>query len=206
MVLQTYNTRCRMSYCTYITTSRMILFAYPSYYDTAMVLRVIPSTRIIITCIPSQYYVQEILTRLTSRDHARKSIQFWFDPKPCQYHRQWPCRCRGETCGLRTLHWSPPSSLRVISVRQSRFSCILGGKMGGKHSRASSQSLSQPSNLGSELTENRQKEVILCRLRHTYATHGHILRGEERPLCLRCYVPLAVAHVFFFCLVRILEK
>ena len=70
--------------------------------------------------------------------------------------------------------------------------------MGGKHSRASSQSLSQPSNLGSELTENRQKEVILCRLRHTYATHGHILRGEERPLCLRCYVPLAVAHVFFF--------
>lgn len=80
MVLQTYNTRCRMSYCTYITTSRMILFAYPSYYDTAMVLRVIPSTRIIITCIPSQYYVQDILTRLTSRDHARKLIQFCLIP------------------------------------------------------------------------------------------------------------------------------
>ena len=69
--------------------------------------------------------------------------------------------------------------------------------MGGKHSRASSQSLSQPSNLGSELTENRQKEVILYRLRHTYATHGHILRGEERPLCLRCYVPLVWLMCFF---------
>ena len=42
---------------------------------------------------------------------------------------------------------------------------------------------------------------MLCRLRigHTYATHGHILRGEERPLCPRCHVPQSVAHVLMSC-------
>ena len=34
--------------------------------------------------------------------------------------------------------------------------------------------------------KNRQEEVILCRLRigHTYATHGHILKGEDKPSVL----------------------
>ena len=52
--------------------------------------------------------------------------------------------------------------------------------------------------LAVELMKNRQDEVILCRLRigHTYGTHGHILRGEERVLCPCCHVPLTVSHIF----------
>ena len=53
----------------------------------------------------------------------------------------------------------------------------------------------------SSLRRNRQEEVTLCRLRigHTYATHGYHLRGEEKPMCPRCLMPLAVAHVLLSC-------
>ena len=48
---------------------------------------------------------------------------------------------------------------------------------------------------------NRHQEVSLCRLRigHTYGTHGHLLRGDERPICTRCQVPVTVAHVLVEC-------
>ena len=43
--------------------------------------------------------------------------------------------------------------------------------------------------------------MTLCRLRigHTYATHGHLLRGEERPQCPCGNEPLTVAHVLLTC-------
>ena len=53
----------------------------------------------------------------------------------------------------------------------------------------------------SSLRRSRRQEVILCRLRigHTYGTHGHLLRGEERPMCSRCNEPVTVAHVLLRC-------
>ena len=53
----------------------------------------------------------------------------------------------------------------------------------------------------SSLRESRRQEVVLCRLRvgHTYGTHGYLLRGEERPMCLACNVPVTVAHVLLTC-------
>ena len=53
----------------------------------------------------------------------------------------------------------------------------------------------------SALRKNRQEEVLLCRLRigHTYATHGHLLRGEDKPLCPRCNACLTVEHVLLTC-------
>ena len=49
--------------------------------------------------------------------------------------------------------------------------------------------------------KSRQEEVTLCRLRigHTYATHGYLLRGEDRPECPRCNEPLTVAHALLAC-------
>ena len=51
------------------------------------------------------------------------------------------------------------------------------------------------------LRESRRQEVVLCRLRvgHTYGTHGYLLRGEERPMCLVCNVPVTVAHILLTC-------
>ena len=53
----------------------------------------------------------------------------------------------------------------------------------------------------SSLRTNRQEEVVLCRLRigHTYATHSYLLRGEEKPMCPRCLVPLTVCHILLAC-------
>ena len=47
----------------------------------------------------------------------------------------------------------------------------------------------------------RREEVILCRLRtgHTYATHGYLLCGAERPVCPRCQCSLSVKHVLVDC-------
>ena len=45
--------------------------------------------------------------------------------------------------------------------------------------------------------KSRAEEVSLCRLRigHTYATHGYLVCGEERPSCSRCGRTLTVRHV-----------
>ena len=42
---------------------------------------------------------------------------------------------------------------------------------------------------------------MLCRLRtgHTYATHGYLLCGGDKPLCPRCGTALTVKHVLLEC-------
>jgi hypothetical protein len=47
----------------------------------------------------------------------------------------------------------------------------------------------------------RKEEFSLTRLRigHTRLTHGHLLRGEEGPVCRNCGVPLTVAHILVDC-------
>ena len=37
------------------------------------------------------------------------------------------------------------------------------------------------------------------RIGHTFATHGHLLRGEDKPLCPRCNAYLTVEHVLLSC-------
>ena len=51
------------------------------------------------------------------------------------------------------------------------------------------------------MRRNRKEEVVLCRLRigHTYATHGYLLRGEDKPLCTTCRTPLTVGHILLVC-------
>ncbi|XP_042146903.1 uncharacterized protein LOC121836162, partial [Ixodes scapularis] len=44
-------------------------------------------------------------------------------------------------------------------------------------------------------------EVILCRLRigHTRLTHGHLLSGEDAPVCEYCNITLGVSHILIEC-------
>ena len=50
-------------------------------------------------------------------------------------------------------------------------------------------------------SRNRRCETLMTRLRigHTRLTHGYLLRGEQRPLCNECIVPLTVRHVLLEC-------
>ena len=48
---------------------------------------------------------------------------------------------------------------------------------------------------------NRREEVVLCRLHigHSYFTHSHLLKGEERPFCFACDEPDNLEHVLISC-------
>ena len=150
---------------------------------------------------PSDPLLQDILTRLTSLNHAGKSIQFCWIPSHVGVTgnefadaaaRRAACAPCTRRLPLPARDFCPAVNVFVYSQWQREWEA-------------------QPSKLKelkptlkpwrSSARRNRQEEVILCRLRigHTYATHGHILRGEEKPLCPRCFVPLTVAHVLLSC-------
>ena len=48
---------------------------------------------------------------------------------------------------------------------------------------------------------NRREEVVLCRLHigHSYFTHSHLLKGEERPYCHACDAPDSIEHILISC-------
>ena len=48
---------------------------------------------------------------------------------------------------------------------------------------------------------SRREEVVLCRLHigHTYYTHSHLLKGEERPFCFACDEPDTIEHILISC-------
>ena len=47
----------------------------------------------------------------------------------------------------------------------------------------------------------RREEVVLCRLHigHSYYTHSHLLKGEERPFCFACDEPDTLEHILISC-------
>ena len=47
----------------------------------------------------------------------------------------------------------------------------------------------------------RKEEVVLARLRigHTYLTHVHLLKKEDRPQCVFCDEPYTVKHLLLEC-------
>ena len=49
--------------------------------------------------------------------------------------------------------------------------------------------------------KDRREEKVLARLRlgHTVLTHGHITRGELRPVCQTCGEDLSVEHIIVEC-------
>ena len=150
---------------------------------------------------PSDPLVQDILTRLTSLDRAGKYIQFCWIPSHVGItgNELADAAAKRAACAPCTRRLPLPARDYYPAVKVFA------------QSQWQEEWESQPSKLrelkpilkpwGSSLRRNRQEEVMLCRLRigHTYATHGHILRGEEKPVCPRCRVPLTVAHVLLSC-------
>ena len=150
---------------------------------------------------PSDPIVQDILTRLTSLDRAGRSIQFCWIPSHVGITgneladaaaRRAACAPCTRRLPLPARDFCPAVNVFVHSQWQREWETQSSKLRELKPTLKVWQSSSR---------RNRQEEVILCRLRigHTFATHVHILRGEERPSCPRCYVPLTVAHVILSC-------
>ena len=55
---------------------------------------------------------------------------------------------------------------------------------------------------------NRKDDIKLTRLRigHTRFTHGHLLLGEDLPVCIECEVPMTVKHILLDCGNNILDR
>ena len=112
----------------------------------------------------------------------------------------------------RTLPLPGPQRRRLLrSERGSsriRLFCAVSGSASGTHKPtiSSKRPPDRPATpvLGpwpSSSRKSRRKEVALWRLRigHCYSTISYLLRGEDRPSCSRCDVPLTVAHVLLAC-------
>ena len=48
---------------------------------------------------------------------------------------------------------------------------------------------------------NRKEESVLTRLHigHSFYTHGHLLKGEDQPICIGCDEPLTIEHILVKC-------
>ena len=48
---------------------------------------------------------------------------------------------------------------------------------------------------------NRREEVVLCRLHigHSYFTHAHLLKDEEKPFCYSCHMSYTIEHILISC-------
>ena len=151
---------------------------------------------------PSHPTLQDILARLSAIDQTGKSVQFCWIPShvgitgneradaAARRAASVPCT-RRLPIPARDLY--PAIRSYVLSQWQRSWDTLAGNKLRElKPNLEPWQSSSRRS---------RREEVILCRLRvgHTYSTHGHLLRGEERPLCSRCNAPVTVAHVLLAC-------
>ena len=151
---------------------------------------------------PTNPILQEILVRLSTLNQAGKSVQFCWIPSHVGIAgnesadaaaRRAASAPHTRRLPLPARDFYPAASLLVRSEWQSSWSALPRNKLRElKPTLEPWQSSSRRS---------RREEVILCRLRvgHTYGTHGHLLRGEERPLCSRCNEPVTVAHVLLTC-------
>ena len=151
---------------------------------------------------PSHPILQDILARLSAMDQTGKSVQFCWIPSHVGIAgnesadaaaRRAASAPHTRRLPLPARDFYPAASLFVRSEWQRSWSALPRNKLRElKPNLEPWQSSSRRS---------RREEVILCRLRvgHTYGTHGHLLRGEERPLCSRCNEPVTVAPVLLAC-------
>ena len=151
---------------------------------------------------PMHPLIQDILTRLTSLNQTGKSVQFCWIPShvgiagneladaAARRAASAPCTRRFP---LPARDFYPAADAYV----RSQWQCMWDTQTRNKLRELKPTLKPWPSSS----RKSRQEEVTLCRLRigHTYATHGYLLRGEDRPECPRCNEPLTVAHALLAC-------
>lgn len=151
---------------------------------------------------PRHPLVQDILLRVTSLYQAGKSVEFCWLPShvgitgnelaDAAARRASSAQCT-RRFPLPAADLFPAISRFVHSQWQQLWDAQQNSKL-----RAIKPALSR---WLSSSRRSRTEEVALCRLRigHTYATHGYLLCGGDRPECTHCGESLTVAHVLLTC-------
>ena len=151
---------------------------------------------------PSHPLVQDIIARLASLSQAGKSIQFCWIPSHVGI-------VGNELADAAARRAASAFCIRRLPLPARDFYPAAGSFVHSQWQQLwDAQGRNKLKELKPALTnwsscsrKSRHQEVVLCRLRigHTYATHGHLLRGEERPQCPCGNEPLTVAHVLLTC-------
>ena len=151
---------------------------------------------------PTNPLVQDILSLLTSLNRAGKTVNFCWIPSHVgiagnELADAAARRAASVACTRRlplpAQDYYPKINTFLRSQWQRGWSALTSNKL--KELKPSLRPWPSSSR------RSRGEEVTLCRLRigHCYATHGYLLRGEDRPMCGHCHVPLTVAHVLLSC-------
>ena len=151
---------------------------------------------------PTNPLVQDILSLLTSLNRAGKTVNFCWIPSHVgiagnELADAAARRAASVACTRRlplpAQDYYPKINTFLRSQWQRGWSALTSNKL--KELKPSLRPWPSSSR------RSRSEEVTLCRLRigHCYATHGYLLRGEDRPMCGHCHVPLTVAHVLLSC-------
>ena len=154
------------------------------------------------TVYPKHPLVQDILVRLTALDEAGKSVTFCWIPSHVGIRGNELADAAARRAAAAPCTRRFPLPARDFFSAISRFG---QSRWQGawEAQRSSKLRLIKPliRHWPSAMRRNRQEEVLLCRLRigHTYATHGYLLRGEDKPLCTTCRTSLTVGHVLLVC-------
>ena len=151
---------------------------------------------------PSNPLVQNILERLTVMDNAGKSVHFCWIPSHVGISGN-------ELADAAARRASSVPSTRRLPLPARDFYPAVNAFVRNQwqlswDTQANNKLRELKPTLGhwpSSARKSRCEEVSLCRLRvgHCYATHGYLLRGEDRPTCPSCRAPLTVAHVLLEC-------
>ena len=135
---------------------------------------------------PKHPIIQDILNRLTSLDQAGKVVRFCWIPSHVGIHGNE----RADAAARRAA--SAPCVRRLpLPARDFYPACRTFMQSEWQHAwdaqRQNKLREVKPTLEAwtSSARSARLEEVTLCRIRigHTYATHGHLLRGEDRPSC-----------------------
>ena len=154
------------------------------------------------TIYPKHPLIQDILVRLTALDEAGISVTFCWIPSHVGIRGNDAADAAAKRAAAAPCTRRFPLPARdfysaVNQFAQSRWQSAWEAQRSSKLRHIKPLIKPWPS----AMRRNRLEEVLLCRLRigHTYATHGHLLRGEEKPLCPRCNACLTVEHVLLSC-------
>ena len=146
--------------------------------------------------------IQDILKCLTSLERDGKSVQFCWIPSHVgisgnELADAAERRAAAAPCTRRLPLPARDFYPAVKSFAMFQWQQIWEGQCNNKLRELKPTLKSWPSSY----RRKRHEEVALCRLRigHAYATHKHLLCGEDRPECPHCHVPLTVAHVLLRC-------
>ena len=186
-----------------LAISKALCFIEVSDEDSHLILSDSLSSLLALRSFNSTHpFIQEILVRLTSLSRSGKSVKFCWIPSHVGIAGNELADAAAKRAAtspstrrlpLPARDFYPAVSLFVHTQWQHKWDAETRNKLRVikpilKAWRSSSR-------------KSRREEVTLCRLRigHSFATHGYLLRDEEKPRCPRCDEDLTVAHVLLTC-------